>query len=212
MEKYSPEVVRRVISGETARRVTAILTDVVGGEGGTGEQARIANVSVAGKTGTSQKFDFSLGRYSSKKVAASFVGFFPSEDPQVVVLVMLDEPKIKRWGGVAAAPVFRNISERIVSCYNKHLNLPDVVAERQVPELEIVQASISEILPRNEGADESLVPDFRGMSVREVLKVSQDRGIDVRIVGSGWAVDQRLAPGISAETDQPCYVLFNEGF
>jgi cell division protein FtsI (penicillin-binding protein 3) len=212
MEQYTPEVVRRVISEDTARRVTTILTDVVGGEGGTGEGARITNVSVAGKTGTSQKFDFSLGRYSSKKVAASFVGFFPSEDPQVVVLVMLDEPKIKRWGGVAAAPVFKNISERIVSCYNKNLNLPDVVAERQVPEIAIVQASISEIIPRNEDVDESLVPDFRGMSVREVLKVSQERGIDVRIVGSGWAVDQRLAPGISAETDQPCYVLFNEGF
>ena len=211
-EQYTPEMVRRVISEDTAKRITAILTDVVGGEGGTGERARIANVSVAGKTGTSQKFDSSLGRYSSKKVAASFVGFFPSEDPQVVVLVMLDEPKIKRWGGVAAAPVFRNISERIVSCYNRHLNLPDVVAERQVPELEIVQASMSEVIPRNEDIDESLIPDFRGMSVREVLKVSQDRGIDVRLVGSGWAVDQKLAPGISAETDQPCYVLFNEGF
>ena len=212
IEQYTPEVVRRVISEDTAKRITAILTDVVEGEGGTGERARITNVSVAGKTGTSQKYDSSLGRYSSKKVAASFVGFFPSEDPQVVVLVMLDEPKIKRWGGVAAAPVFRNISERIVSCYNRHLNLPDVVAERQAPELEIVQASMSAVIPRNEDADESLVPDFRGMSVREVLKVSQDRGIDVRIVGSGWAVDQKLVPGISAETDQPCYVLFNEGF
>ncbi len=212
IEQYEPEVVRRVISEDTAERITAILTDVVGGEGGTGERARIANVSVAGKTGTSQKFDFSLGRYSSKKVVASFVGFFPSEDPQVIVLVMLDEPKIKRWGGVAAAPVFKNISERIVSCYNRHLNLPDVVAERHAPELEIVQASMSEVIPRNEDIDESLIPDFRGMSVREVLKVSQDRGIDVRLVGSGWAVDQKLAPGISAETDQPCYVLFNEGF
>ncbi len=212
MERYAPEVVRRVISEKTAKRITAILTDVVGSEGGTGEMARITNVSVAGKTGTSQKFDFTLGRYSSKKVTASFVGFFPSEDPQVVVLVMLDEPKVKRWGGMAAAPVFRNISERIVSCYNRHLNLPDVVAERQTPKMEIVKASLSEVVSRNEDLDESLVPDFRGMSVREVLKVSQDRGIDVRIVGSGWAVDQRLAPGLSAETDQPCYVLFNEGF
>jgi len=212
IEQYGPEEVRRVISEETAKRVTTILTDVVGGEGGTGQKARITNVSVAGKTGTSQKYDSSLGRYSSKKVAASFVGFFPSEDPQVVVLVMLDEPKINRWGGVAAAPVFKDISERIVSCYNSHLNLPDVVAEREAPELEIVKASMSEVLPPIEEVDESLVPDFRGMSVREVLKVSQARGIDVRIVGSGWAVDQRLAPGISAETDQPCYVLFNEGF
>lgn len=212
MEQYESEVVRRVISEETARRVTTILTDVVGGEGGTGERARITNISVAGKTGTSQKFDFSLGKYSSKKVAASFMGFFPAEDPQVVVLVMLDEPKIKRWGGVAAAPVFRNISERIVSCYNRNLSLPDVVAKREFSKVEIVPASMSDVVPLDEVDDESLVPDFRGMSVREVLKVSQDRGIDVRIVGSGWAVDQRLAPGISVETDQPCYVLFSEGF
>jgi cell division protein FtsI (penicillin-binding protein 3) len=212
MEHYMPEAVRRVISQDTAKRITAILTDVVEGEGGTGSRARIANLSVAGKTGTSQKFDFSLGSYSSKKVAASFIGFFPAEDPQVVVLVMLDEPQTERWGGVVAAPVFRDISERIVSCYNKDLDLPDMVAKRHEGDVKIVNASISDVIPRNDETDESVIPDFSGMSVREVLKVSRDRGIDVRVVGSGWAVDQRLAPGIAREANQPCYVLFDKGF
>jgi len=79
VKEIEPVAVRRVISPETSHRITSILTDVV--EEGTGGNARIVNLSVAGKTGTSQKFDFDLGRYSAKKVEASFIGFFPAEDP-----------------------------------------------------------------------------------------------------------------------------------
>jgi len=84
VKEFEPVAVRRVISPETSHRITSILTDVV--EEGTGGNARIVNLSVAGKTGTSQKFDFDLGRYSAEKVEASFVGFFPAEDPQLVIL------------------------------------------------------------------------------------------------------------------------------
>jgi len=70
----SSTVVRRVISPETAKRLTAILTDVVGTEDGTGKHARIVNVAVAGKTGTSQKFDFARRVYSSERVKTSFMG------------------------------------------------------------------------------------------------------------------------------------------
>jgi cell division protein FtsI (penicillin-binding protein 3) len=212
IEEVTPQVVRRVISRDTAERITAILTDVVEGEDGTGRRARITNISVAGKTGTSQKFDFAIGRYSSKKVAASFIGFFPAEDPQVAVLVMLDEPKIHRWGGVAAAPVFRNISEQIVSCYNSNLELRDVVADGEGIEMEVVKASMSDIVSRIDEADDSVIPDFRGLSVREVLAISRDRGLDVRVVGSGWALDQKMTPGVSPDAGQSCYVLFSEGF
>jgi cell division protein FtsI/penicillin-binding protein 2 len=70
-----------------------MLTEVVGAPDGTGKNARIVNVAVAGKTGTSQKFDFTRGVYSSEKVRTSFMGFFPAENPQVAILVILDEPQ-----------------------------------------------------------------------------------------------------------------------
>jgi len=75
VKEFKPEEVRRVISPETSHRIASIMTDVVEGEEGTGRNARIANLSVAGKTGTSQKFDFDRGRYSDDKVEALSSGF-----------------------------------------------------------------------------------------------------------------------------------------
>jgi cell division protein FtsI (penicillin-binding protein 3) len=117
IKKVMPTPVRQVVSPKTAKRLTAILKDVVGEDDGTGKKAQIPNVAVAGKTGTSQKFDFSRRVYSSERVRTSFMGFFPADDPQVAILVTLDEPQRDKWGGVAAAPVFKNIGEQILTCF-----------------------------------------------------------------------------------------------
>jgi len=210
VKEIEPVAVRRVISPETSHRITSILTDVV--EEGTGGNARIVNLSVAGKTGTSQKFDFDLGRYSARKVEASFIGFFPAEDPQMVILVMLDEPKIHRWGGAAAAPVFKEVSEQILRCFNNSMELREVAANENNEGVRIIQASTDrETIYHDTKVDESIIPDFEGMSMREVLKISQNRGIDIRIAGSGWAVSQNPAPGVRIEENLPCYVLFDQG-
>ena len=210
VKEIEPVAVRRVISPETSHRITSILTDVV--EEGTGGNARIVNLSVAGKTGTSQKFDFDLGRYSARKVEASFIGFFPAEDPQMVILVMLDEPKIHRWGGAAAAPVFREVSEQILRCFNNSMELREVAANENNEGVRIIQASTDrETIYHDTKVDESIIPDFEGMSMREVLKISQNRGIDIRIAGSGWVVSQNPAPGARIEENLPCYVLFDKG-
>jgi len=210
VKEIEPVAVRRVISPETSHRITSILTDVV--EEGTGGNARIVNLSVAGKTGTSQKFDFDLGRYSARKVEASFIGFFPAEDPQMVILVMLDEPKIHRWGGAAAAPVFKEVSEQILRCFNNSMELREVAANENNEGVRIIQVSTDrETIYHDTKVDESIIPDFEGMSMREVLKISQNRGIDIRIAGSGWAVSQNPAPGVRIEESLPCYVLFDKG-
>ncbi|MEA1970947.1 MAG: penicillin-binding transpeptidase domain-containing protein [Thermodesulfobacteriota bacterium] len=210
VKEFEPVAVRRVISPETSHRITSILTGVV--EEGTGGNARIVNISVAGKTGTSQKFDFDLGRYSAEKVEASFVGFFPAEDPQLVILVVLDEPETHRWGGKAAAPVFKKVSEQILRCSNKSMELREVAADEDNERIKIIQASTTaEAIYHDTEVDESVIPDFEGMSIREVLRISQSRGIEVRIAGSGWGVSQNPAPGVRIEGNQPCYVLFDRG-
>lgn len=110
VRKIRPEAVRRVVSETTSRQVTALLQGVV--VRGTGKGAAIAGYSVAGKTGTAQKYDASLGRYSSQKTMASFIGYLPAHQPRATILVSLDEPQGEMaWGGVAAAPVFRGIAE-----------------------------------------------------------------------------------------------------
>jgi len=208
VKEFKPVAIRRVISPETSRTITAILTNVV--EEGTGANARIVNLSVAGKTGTSQKFDFDIGRYSPEKVGASFVGFFPAEKPRMVILVMLDEPETHRWGGTAAAPVFKRVSEQILRCSNKSVELREVATEENNEEVDIIQVSAGmEPVYHDTRGDTSVIPDFTGMSMREVLKLAQSREIEVRIAGSGWAVSQKPAPGVRIEENQPCYILFD---
>ncbi len=108
----APRIRRRPINAETAKTVTALLVDVV--EHGTGKRAAVPGYRVAGKTGTAQKVDAETGMYSSTKSIASFVGFVPAGDPKLAMLVLIDEPQGPAWGGVVAAPVFREVAEQVL--------------------------------------------------------------------------------------------------
>lgn len=214
VQTYHPTEVRRVISPETAKSIAAILTDVVGAKDGTGKNARIVNIAVAGKTGTSQKFDFSRNVYSSEKVKTSFMGFFPAEDPQLSILVILDEPQRDKWGGVAAAPVFRDIGEQLLTRFRTNIrDNPFQEEENQGVKMKVTLASASAPLAfqKTMEADDSLVPDFRGMTIREVLKKSKERGLEIQVIGSGWATAQRPAAGLPAPKDRLCTVTFSMG-
>jgi cell division protein FtsI (penicillin-binding protein 3) len=215
INKFTPTPVRNVISPLTAKRLTAMLTDVVGEPDGTGKRAKIDNVSVAGKTGTSQKFDFVRHVYSSERVRTSFMGFFPSEDPQVVILVTLDEPQRDKWGGVAAAPVFKNIGEQILTCIKTNIRKtpPPAPEEEKTDDHEIIRL-VS--MPGNsvkpaEPEDDSIMPDFRGMSMRNVLKKANEREIEIQVIGSGWAIAQEPSPGTSILSGRTCAIRFSTG-
>jgi cell division protein FtsI (penicillin-binding protein 3) len=105
-EAHAPEPGPRVISEQTARQVMAMLRAVV--EGGTGTQAALPNVPVAGKTGTAQKVK--EGTYSQKDYIASFVGIAPATSPRFVIGIFVDEPQGLHTGGAVAAPVFREVA------------------------------------------------------------------------------------------------------
>ncbi|MCX5713745.1 MAG: penicillin-binding transpeptidase domain-containing protein [Candidatus Omnitrophica bacterium] len=106
IKKFSPQLIRKVISVDTANRVKVILKVAV--ESGTGKMAKIAGYSAAGKTGTAQKLEPN-GAYSHNKFTASFIGFAPVEDPVIAVAVVLDEPHPYYFGGVVSAPVFKRV-------------------------------------------------------------------------------------------------------
>ena len=114
--KYHPQVVRRVISGKTARDTVTALKSVV--SKGTAEKAMLDNYTVAGKTGTAQKPG--LGGYSHDKYYASFIGFFPADNPELCIAVSVDEPLLKTgyYGGQIAAPIFKRIAERTANFLN----------------------------------------------------------------------------------------------
>jgi cell division protein FtsI (penicillin-binding protein 3) len=210
IKEFKPTVVRKVVSPVTSERIRSMMTDVV--EDGTGKRARMADITVAGKTGTSQKFDFSKGVYSSQKVITSFIGFLPADDPHLSIFVMLDEPKTQKWGGEAAAPVFRNISEQILRCFNRAMEPRETIVEKNQDNVEFVQVSTYAEFSRQEKSNDSVIPDFRGMSMRQVLHISRGMGIEVKVSGSGWAVKQDPAPGSSVGRHQFCRVFFGQGF
>lgn len=116
VRKVEPEVVRQVISADTARTLRRILRTVIT-EGGTGVQADLPDYPVSGKTGTAQKIGKD-GKYSHDRYVSSFIGFAPTEHPALAVLVVVDEPKDVVYGGVVAAPAFRQIVKEALAYLN----------------------------------------------------------------------------------------------
>ncbi len=115
MVKYAPQQVRRVIGEEADKLIIEALKKVVSDQG-TAPKAKLENYTVAGKTGTAQK-----PPYNSDKMYASFIGFFPADNPEICIYVSLDEPKGRlHQGGQVAAPVFKAIAEKAAN----YLNIP----------------------------------------------------------------------------------------
>lgn len=104
-----PVEVRQVVSPATAAKVTAMM-EMAASPDGTGLAAALSDYRVAGKTGTAQKVDPISGGYSDARIA-SFVGFVPASKPRLTILVVVDEPKTSVYGGVVAAPIFREIAD-----------------------------------------------------------------------------------------------------
>lgn len=194
LRENQPHVVRRVISEKTARLLSSMLKEVTN-EGGTGMMASVEGFDVAGKTGTAQKADLANGGYAARKRVASFVGFVPAEDPRLVLSVLVDEPEVNVYGGIVAAPAFRNIAGGAL----RHLGVaPDKPELLQPP---VTRAGLSlrrapkreaEIAP---GARASAAPDFVGLSLREAVEKARDLKLKVKMHGNGYVVKQLPAPG-----------------
>jgi cell division protein FtsI (penicillin-binding protein 3) len=179
------------INEATARSVTAMLERVVAEKRGTGTRARIDGVRVAGKTGTAQKVDPNTGRYSRERLA-SFIGFAPADAPAVVTVVMIDNPRKATYGGIVAAPVFSEITERALDQLGRR---PPPIAVESEPAPALVElAAPSEAMGTQDG-----VPSFVGMSLRLALDKARAEGLDVDVRGSGWVVAQEPPAGSPRE-------------
>jgi cell division protein FtsI/penicillin-binding protein 2 len=115
MQRYAPERVRKVIGDDAVEKMIEALKTVPA-VGGTAPDAAMKNYVVAGKTGTAQKVE--NGTYASGKYISSFIGFFPADNPEICISVVMDEPKEGYYGGKVCGPVFRDIAERCASYLN----------------------------------------------------------------------------------------------
>ena len=190
-----PHVVRRVVSEKTSHLLASMLKEVTS-EGGTGTMANIEGFDVAGKTGTAQKADLAHGGYAAKKRVASFVGFVPADDPRLVVLVMVDEPEVNVYGGIVAAPAFRDIAggalRQLAVPPEKSDFIPSAIAGVQAP----LRRTPSKANEMSNGSDASAVPDFVGLSLREAVERARAMKVRVKVLGSGYVVKQSPAPGV----------------
>ncbi len=159
----SSKVIRRVISAETAKLLTESLEGVV--ERGTAIDVRIPGIRIAGKTGTARKVV--EGKYALGSYTASFAGFFPTEDPQVVGVVMMDNPRTRGYyGGTTSGPIFRAIAERIVNSSSKISRT--VVAQRDPSRDRVLS-----------------VPDMRSMQPEFARQMLSSMGLKGRTFGQG---------------------------
>lgn len=117
VQTYQPERVRQVVSEEACKEMVQALKTVVL-PGGTSVEAAMKNYQVAGKTGTAQKAEH--GVYVPGKFISSFIGFFPADNPELCISIVMDEPNEGHYGGKVCGPVFREIAERCAS----YLNIP----------------------------------------------------------------------------------------
>jgi cell division protein FtsI (penicillin-binding protein 3) len=179
VDETVPQTIRRVVSTETAATMRDFMRGVV--DSGTGRLARIDGMEIGGKTGTSQRLV--NGSYSDMSHVASFVGYFPVDDPKILILVILDAPRNGYYGGSVAAPIFREIALRIINSTPDFARKPDP----------IVTAGL------NRSA--TTVPDVRGMKAGAARAALESRGLVAQLSGAAGDIvrDQTPQPGSQAE-------------
>ena len=171
IKSYQPEIRNKVISEETSAKMCEILESVVSSPTGSGKNAYIKGYRIGGKTGTSEK-----GRNNNKRIA-SFVGFAPADDPEIVCLIIMDEPQCAvRYGGTICAPVVADVIED---------TLEYMGIERQYTEEEAMSVKSS-------------IPEVRGLSTEAAKEALESAGFKVRISGtseSDMVEEQLPKPG-----------------
>ena len=171
---------KRVLSFATSKEMKRLLRTVV--EDGGGFKAKIEGVSVAGKTGTGQ---FAIkGGYDKKRFIVSFIGFAPTDNPQLVSVITIDYPKGERaYGGRWAAPVFKETIEKIMIDENR---INEVVSLRDVP-------------------------SFIGKAKRDVIRIAEENNLKIKINGNGYVKEQTPNPGNKYKSNQEIKVFLEPG-
>ncbi len=210
VQSFHPEVIRKVISEETAKRVMTLLKATTE-KGGTGEGAVPAGYEVAGKTGTAQKVDSLLGGYSEDRYTSGFMGFAPAEEPKLVLLVVIDEPQGNNYGGVVAAPIFKAIMEKILPYLHVipkgTMIVKNELDPARVKEVSETQSVIDEVR-MGKGSKTVVMPDLSGLSMRNALSRMEGRGVIIKVSGNGRVVEQVPRPGTVIDKGDICYLKF----
>ena len=208
-EQKTIALVKRQISSEKKiNEIKNMLRQVV--LDGTGTEADIQGWEVAGKTGTAQKYID--GKYSNNHFISNFVGFFPSSKPEILSVIVLDEPKSPmHWGGIGAAVAFKRVIERIINMddsisppakrknqekINEYIysELNEITVAKQIP-TSLSTVNIQELIR---------VPNVLGKSLKKAIAILSNAGLKVKVNGSGQVIDQFPKPGKLSKNSKLC--------
>ena len=194
--RHSRRVVRRVMSEETAESIRKMLARAVE-EGGTAVKAGLASFAVAGKTGTARRFLVGRRGYAEGQHVASFVGLFPSDRPQYVILVKIDNPDGNYYGGATAAPVSRSVLQAALAARNAALDrsalASDDATEAAADSEEISEDATAGSVPmvvslaanqktKPAKAPVRRVPDVHNLPLRSAVSTLHRAGFRVQLV------------------------------
>ena len=186
-----PIFIRKVMDKHISKTMLALMKKVV--DYGSGSNAYLEGFDIGGKTGTAQKFID--GGYSESKYISSFASIFPISDPKYVCVISVDSPdrsKSKHWGNETAAPITREI-------YKKIINLKDIKSET----FDIYTNNNNRVSQKYYNPD--FIPDFRGKTLKESIKIGQTLGIEIKPAGySGRVVWQSAKAGSESENIKIC--------
>lgn len=221
VKAFKPQPVRRVISPATAQQMLAIMQTVTQ-PGGTAKEAVPSGFKVAGKTGTAQKL---VGRsYSHSKYMSLFMGLIPAKKPALAIAIIIDEPKGAIYGGVVAAPIFREIaaqSLRFLGVYPQGENQPVLAgmlptqgkvkspaAPKSPPPKAVTASKPRKLRPPVPQKRLKVMPNLNGLTLRQALNLLHPTGLHCRFEGSGRAYSQEPAPGAAITPTTTCLVKF----
>ena len=181
--EHKPEYKERVFKRETASYVLSCMETT--SLRGNGTRANISDISIGTKTGTAQMADKEKGGYSDTDFISSCIGIFPTEEPEIILYVVIEKAKDEVYGGRIAAPVIQKAANTIID----HLGM----SRGGAASLEH-NGMIS--VPRSARVEVGeTVPDFTGLNKRELSPLLDKKNLNININGSGWVTSQNPEPG-----------------
>ena len=201
-KEYGREEVHRVIDSATDKTLVGLLEQVVATGGGS--KAAVKGYRIAGKTGTAQKINEHTSGYMEGRYIASFCGFAPVENPELVVLVVIDDPSAGSfYGGQIAAPVARDIFSQLFRFM--HISPSSDTFADMNKDKETAAAR-----PAPAASDGKVrMPDLTGMSIRDVSQKLAELGLGIDVQGNGLARSQSIPAGAEIKSGQSVTVTFS---
>jgi cell division protein FtsI (penicillin-binding protein 3) len=216
IDDNKPVMLRRIISQKTSETLRSILLGVV--ENGTAKAAKVQDVLVGGKTGTSQQLV--ANKYSKQNYNSSFVGFFPADNPKVICLILVNSPQKGRFGGSVAAPMFKSIADRMLG---SNLELaaacrrgksPDNAGNKDFAHSGKTVTKVSDIEKKTQPVvqntahytNSKYMPDLTNFTLRDALRVLTEMGLKYKVAGNGRVVSQSIVPGQRINAGLVCQI------